>query len=434
MTGLFWKQMPERSGETVDWLAANGVAFTGKVDNYSPDGQFPTFHWFPGDHEAQTYYGDPMEATFRSHEGCDLRFKTRGRALKFVDGQVADVYATADDGVLEVNAPVVILATGGFGGSDKEVAKRYNKLPVGRYFCDGALTNCGDGTNMVISAGGVDAYARNACFLGACTDTTNGAFMFTAVNGNTAWVNQDGVRFVDESVGGLLSIPGINQLFQQPEIYALLEIAVSYGMPAALGDIASNDYTRLTDMMGDGFKEVYLRATDREVMQMVASGRTELGTVFAFEEDIAEFDDLEGHLLYSRPLFVMAHRDHPLAAFKALEMNDLRDVPFALGTQNSSCQGAFKEACRAHGFDLNVVFEDDDMEYANQLVEQNRCARLVCRMDAREVKPPLTLLPFSDPKMRWQVYMIHQRSTALSDQAKRYLRMGMAFAAYFPRV
>lgn len=215
---------------------------------------------------------------------------------------------------------------------------------------------------------------------------------------------------------------------------ATLEIAVSYGMPAALGDIANSDYMRLTDMMGDGFKEVYLRATDREVMQMVASGRTELGTVFAFEEDIAEFSDLEGRLLYSRPLFVMVHRDHPLAALEMLEVDDLRGVPFALGTQNSSCQRAFKESCRAHGFGLDVVFEDDDMEYANQLVEQNRCARLVCCMDAGEAKPPLVLLPFLDPTMRWQAYMIYRRSVALSDQAKRYLRMATAFAEHYPRV
>lgn len=242
MNGLFWKQMLERSGETIAWLADNGVAFTGQVDNYSPDGQFPTFHWFPGDHEAQTYYGDPMEATFRSHEGCDLRFKTRGRALKFVDGQVAGVYATTDDGVLEVNAPVVILATGGFGGSDEEVAKRYNMLPVGRYFCDGALTNVGDGTRMVVSAGGVDNYAHNACFLGTVrTDTTNGAFMFTAINGNTAWVNELGVRFVDESIGGLLSIPGINQLFQQHEIYALYDAAMmGENLEAAQAEAAEN--------------------------------------------------------------------------------------------------------------------------------------------------------------------------------------------------
>lgn len=241
MNGLFWKQMLERSGETIQWLADNGVAFTGKVDNYSPDGQFPTFHWFPGDHEAQTYYGDPMEAAFRGHEGCDLRFKTRGRALKFVDGQVAGVYATTDDGVLEVSAPVVVLATGGFGGSDEEVAKRYDKLPVGRYFCDGALTNCGDGTRMVVSAGGVDAYAHNACFLGtARTDTTNGAFMFTAVGNNVPWVNQLGVRFVDESIGGLLSIPGMNQLFQQAEIYALYDAAM-------LGDAAEAAQAEATE-------------------------------------------------------------------------------------------------------------------------------------------------------------------------------------------
>ena len=241
MNGLFWKEMFERSGETIQWLADNGVSFTGEIDNYNGAGSFPTFHWFPGDHEAQTYYGDPMEQKLASYEGTELRLKTRGRQLKMDGDKVAGIYATTDDGVLEIDAPVVILATGGFGGSDEEVAKRYPALPVGRYSCDGALTNVGDGTNMAVAAGGYED-RMHSCFLGTAKgDVVNSAFTLHAIDGNVMWVNQDGVRFVDESeVGGILSITGMNVLFQQREIYALYDAAM-------LGDKLEDAKTEAAD-------------------------------------------------------------------------------------------------------------------------------------------------------------------------------------------
>jgi fumarate reductase flavoprotein subunit len=240
LNGLFWKELLERSGETIQWLADNGVSFTGQIDTYSADGVFPTFHWFPGDHEAQTYYGDPMEATLLGHENAELRLKTRGRELKLENGKVAGLHATTDEGVLEVNAPVVILATGGFGANLEEVARRFSKLPVGRYSCDGASTNVGDGTAMAISAGGV-LDTMHTCFLGTTIgDVVNGAFAMNAINTTVPWINQDGQRFVDESVGGILSIPGINLIFHHDEIYALYDAAL-------LGDTLSDAQTEVAD-------------------------------------------------------------------------------------------------------------------------------------------------------------------------------------------
>ena len=221
---IYWKQTLDRSGDNIAWLIENGVQFTGVVDNYKNTGAFPTFHWFPGDHEAQTYYGDPMEAEFKKYEGCELRLNTRGRALKMDGDKVAGIYATTPDGVLEINAPAVILASGGYGGDPAEVAKRFPCMTVDKYQCDGAFTNCGDGCNMVISAGGV-VDSVHSCFLGTAKGkAVNRAFAFNAINGNAMWVNQDGLRICDESeCGGILSIAGMNILFQEHQIYSIYD-------------------------------------------------------------------------------------------------------------------------------------------------------------------------------------------------------------------
>ncbi|MBR2836126.1 MAG: FAD-binding protein [Coriobacteriales bacterium] len=169
-----------------------------------------------------------MEAEFKSHEGCELLLSTRGRALKMEDGRVAGIYATTSDGgVLEIDAPAVILAGGGYGGSLEEVAKRFWRMPVGRYSCDGALTNVGDGINMVIAAGGVDDSAHNSFNGLVMGDTPNRAFGLYAVDPKTMWVNQDGERIVDESAcKGLPSLPAMNLLFQHNEIYSIFDAAM----------------------------------------------------------------------------------------------------------------------------------------------------------------------------------------------------------------
>ena len=310
MNGLYWKEMLERSGETIQWLADNGVAFTGQVDDYNGAGAFPTFHWFPGDHEAQTYYGDPMEAKLASYEGSELRLKTRGRQLKMDGGKVAGVFAATEDGVLEIDAPVVVLATGGFGGSDEEVARRYPALPLGRYSCDGALTNVGDGTSMAVSAGGYES-RYNTCFLGTAKgDVVNGAFTMHAIGGNVPWVNQDGVRFVDESAtAGILSVPGMNAFFQQREVFALYDAALLGDKLAdAEAEAADNERGVFRADTVEGLAEA-LGMDAATLADTVASynAMVEAGEDTAFGRDLADAAPLEEGPFFAFRQVLSAH-------------------------------------------------------------------------------------------------------------------------------
>ncbi|MBR2834493.1 MAG: FAD-binding protein [Coriobacteriales bacterium] len=228
---LTWKDMLEASGANIDWLAEKGVVFTGQVDNYRDMGEFDTFHWFPGDHVAWQYYSTPMADYFTGHGG-EILFETTGVDLITDGDAVVGAYAVNAEGkVIQFNAKAVVLATGGCGGSQEEIAKRFRTLPVGRYFCDGYFTDDGSGLNMALKVGGVDVCIQR-CFLGgvSCVCDDGDLRAFGATRGgskglNCCWVNQNGERYCNEASALEFSGAPLNAFMAQEECYSIFDAA-----------------------------------------------------------------------------------------------------------------------------------------------------------------------------------------------------------------
>lgn len=227
VNGLFWKNMLERSGGNIAWLIEKGVRFSGQIDDYKGDGEWPVFHWFEGEFACPTSLGDPLEADFLAHEGCELLLETRGRQLKMVDGKVAGIYATTKEDVLEINAKAVILATGGFARNVEMVAETYPRLYAGRYTCNQGPAGCvGDGTMMARAAGGARitdfATFMSPRMMTINVDDPDIKSMVRLVN--APWVNHDGVRFVREDCGTAVSGGApLNAMLQQWNTYVIVD-------------------------------------------------------------------------------------------------------------------------------------------------------------------------------------------------------------------
>lgn len=244
---LTWKDMLEASGANIDWLIEKGVVFTGQVDNYRDLGEFETFHWFPGDHVAWQYYSTPM-ADYFTGKGGQIRFETTASKLIIDDaGKVGGAYATGPDGsVIEFDAQAVVLATGGCGGSQEEIAKRFRTLPLGRYFCDGYFEDNGSGLNMALEAGGVDVCIQR-CFLGGVANRSdNGdlrAFGNTRAGGaalGCCWVNQNGERYANEA--GTLEFSGapLNALMAQEDCFSVFDSAIAGDLAEAASEAGAD--------------------------------------------------------------------------------------------------------------------------------------------------------------------------------------------------
>lgn len=189
--------------ETIDWLEGHGIVFADviaigagpkiwhvydKGDNASPGGYF------------MQCFGEEAEKL-----GIEAHFNTYGRQIIMEDGKVAGLLAEDEKGnVLKVEAPVVVIGTGGYANNSDFLygvseTKNVNIQALGMECRDG------DGIKMAHAAGADMAESLGTVMwcgpvtLGAVTATwTTDAY--SAGVQPTLWLNQDGERFCKEDL------------------------------------------------------------------------------------------------------------------------------------------------------------------------------------------------------------------------------------------
>lgn len=209
--GAQWIDLCTNSAENIAWEQEQGVVFE-NVDDYFGTCTLATFHWFK-DHKASVGYIEPMGA--RAKElGVDIRLKMWGTALVVDDaGVIGGVYAEDNDGkAYRIDAKAVILASGGVGGDSALIAEQ--GWTSDSLMFAGNAASCGDGLRLAQQAGAKDILSDAAAFVmnyvpalpstnaPQYADPLNG--MVTGVasaHGFGLWVNQDGNRFVNETIG-----------------------------------------------------------------------------------------------------------------------------------------------------------------------------------------------------------------------------------------
>ncbi len=185
----------ENSGENGNWLEAQGVKF----EVLAPNGtnKFNTWHIYQGTGKqfAQTMTDKAKEL------GVEIILNAPGQELIMKDGKVAGIMAKQSDGtVLTINAPVVILATGGYAGSPEMIAK-YAKVDPATIADKGMPGRTGDGINMALAVGASDKRIKGTLMnFGASMKVYS---VYDPVN-LMGWlpllkVNQQGNRFIDEA-------------------------------------------------------------------------------------------------------------------------------------------------------------------------------------------------------------------------------------------
>ena len=214
INSLFWKDMVANSADNYEWLVANGVQFSGVVDNYYGLGKVPCFHWFV-DAKGSNFI-EPMAA--KAEElGATIMTSTPVIDLVIDDGSVTGVYAQKEDGtVIQINAKGVILASGGYANNEAMMLDRGYDLTYS--INQGVPGHDGDGLRMAIGVGANDVSAAR-CFLR--DPYTYGLNFFLPFSqricrgGPVLWVNQDAERYVNENCGAVTSGNNSNAVHSQ---------------------------------------------------------------------------------------------------------------------------------------------------------------------------------------------------------------------------
>lgn len=192
-----------QTAETIEWLEDHGIKFEGNISI----GAGPKV-WHVYDKGSEASPGGYFMKCFgeeADRSGVEAHFGYWGRKLIVEDGKVAGLLAENEKGeVLKVEAPVVIIGTGGYANNTEFLygvseTKNQNIQAMGM--------NCrdADGIKMAKAAGA--AMAEGLGTVMWCGPVTIGAVTATWTTDAysvgvqpTLWLNQDGQRFCKEDL------------------------------------------------------------------------------------------------------------------------------------------------------------------------------------------------------------------------------------------
>jgi fumarate reductase flavoprotein subunit len=186
----------ETSGDSANWLESLGVKFS-RLAKLGTN-KFNTWHAYAGS-------GKQFIKTLADNckkMGIDILLETRGTELIMKDGKVAGIKARQNSGgSLTINAPVVVLATGGYSDSP-EMLKNVAKVDPETIVSKGVPGRDGDGIRMALAVGASDKRLKGTLMnFGPSvkgvghTDPVNRLAQLPIL-----FVNQQGNRYIDESV------------------------------------------------------------------------------------------------------------------------------------------------------------------------------------------------------------------------------------------
>ncbi len=236
--GVRWSNLVRNSNENIEWLIEQGCLFNGNVDNYHGMGVVDTGHWWTGDtgRDGETGYVTPMVARVEELGGR-IRYEAAGKALVMTDdGAAAGVYAETPDGVLQVNAKAVILATGGYADNNEILEEQgYEPDNIAVF---GVPGHKGDGILMALAAGGKSWLGNSSLMeypMNPRIGRDSGAISRLA---NSLWVNGNAARFVDENCAAKIPARAALAVRSQDISYTVFDQPILDAVQAAKEEVA----------------------------------------------------------------------------------------------------------------------------------------------------------------------------------------------------
>ena len=266
----------DESAGAIDWLENLGVKFEGVT--FMGD-SVQTWHVFEGLGEG--FVNSMHKAAVEA--GVQLLLETPGKELVMEEGKVKGIIAETQDGKkLSIEAPVVILATGGYS-DNPEMMEEYVGVSPEYSAQAGVAGRTGDGINMGIKAGADTFYLGTAMFYGGQLRGIpfgNHLYAASAFQPTMVCINQDGMRFADESIAGRnFSFFG-NAMKNQRRVISILNKSMldsfvddgcimgagQYTLPGAK---LTELYSQLDEQIEKGNKGIYIADTLDELAAQV---------------------------------------------------------------------------------------------------------------------------------------------------------------------
>lgn len=130
--------------------------------------------------------------------------------------------------------------------------------------------------------------------------------------------------------------------------------------------------------------------------------------------------DLIKKPLFSRKNMLVINKNDPLAKKQNVCIDDLRNLDLALPREKVSIRPTVLELCRRRGFEPDFT-ENDEPRTAFNCAEIGLQAGIVNEVSAGKLGKAfqnVRIVPFEEPEMNWNVYLIKKKDVTLPAKAK----------------
>jgi len=294
----------DKSGETIDWLIAQGVEFVGPMSLY-PGGP-RTWHVVKGERHC----AEVIKALLArlDEKKVKIYYETPAKDLiKTADGKVKGVIAEDKQGnTIKVEAKAVIIATGGFA-NNKEMLARYTRAHPNLELL-GNMGKTGDGIRMAFEAGAAEKGIDVVQLTGPYVKGERGiSTLYACLSQPFLWINKLGDRFMNEAT---FKFPYVgNALTEQPDqmMYTLFDEDSKKSLQEKGLDLGMGVYvptgTKLVDIDADlesGMKNGQVFVAD-SIMALAEQIRVDPKALAATVEEYNEFCDRRKDDLFGKP-------------------------------------------------------------------------------------------------------------------------------------
>lgn len=255
-----------RSAENLQWLMDKNIRFS-TLDAVGDSLQ--TLHRFaqPAEEIVEIFREDCDQY------GVNIRMETTVKEIHLSDeGKICGVTATDKDGNdFSIECSYVILATGGFA-DNPVMLKDYANLEESQILVPSPGNRMGDGVKLGLSLGAAMApHAETVLALGGMMpyDTVGSELFVLSAMEPVLWINERGLRFVDESLHGRDFTACFNVARNQKKIYSVVtkryidecvSIGCRMGCPALnipAGTKLSNVWAQIEKMLAEHPEDIF---------------------------------------------------------------------------------------------------------------------------------------------------------------------------------
>jgi DNA-binding transcriptional LysR family regulator len=126
-------------------------------------------------------------------------------------------------------------------------------------------------------------------------------------------------------------------------------------------------------------------------------------------------------LLFSTRHALIVHKDHPLADRESISVAELQGIPVAVMRDTTKTYQVYRDACRRAGFEPTVGIFADNILLVYYLAEMNQSVGIsTVALAKRLSRQNLRAIPFDDPVLDWNIFLIKLKNAKLSAEAKAF--------------